>query len=297
MGRSAAEESGRARAVFDRAGELLGFDVADVCFNGPAEELERTDIQQPAIFVASVAVWEAYIEAGGQLDTYSWTAGLSLGEYAALHIAGAVGFDDALRLVMRRGQLMQEASLASPSGMVSLVGADEPTAIALCARARGTDILGPANFNCPGQIVISGSRAACDRAVELAAEFGCRAVALPVAGAFHSQLMEPAARGLESVLRETTFSEPVIPVISNVNAQPHGGPAAIRDALKRQVTQPVLWQRCVERMMAEGATHFVEIGPGRVLTGLMRKINRKMPITNVGDMASVTALIAQQAAP
>jgi [acyl-carrier-protein] S-malonyltransferase len=295
MGRTVAEASPRARSVFHRAGELLGFDVADLCFNGPAEELERTDIQQPAIFIASVAVWEAYLEAGGRRDAYSWAAGLSLGEYTALHVAGAVEFDDALRLVRRRGQLMQEASIASPSGMVSLVGADEPTAMALCARARGDGILAPANFNCPGQIVISGSREACDRAVDLASKFGCRGVILPVAGAFHSPLMEPAARGLEGVLRETTFAKPAIPVLSNVNGEAHTDPESIRDALRRQVTEPVLWQRCVERMMADGATRFVEMGPGRVLTGLMRKINRKVPITNVGDMTSVTALIAQMA--
>lgn len=292
MGREVAESSPRARSVFDRAGDLLGFDVAGLCFNGPAEKLEKTDIQQPTIFVVGVAIWEAYLEAGGRRDAFSWTGGLSLGEYTALHIAGALSFEDALRLVRRRGQLMQEASLASPSGMVSLVGADEASARALCERARQNEVLAPANFNCPGQIVVSGNLGACERAVELAVEFGCRAVALPVAGAFHSPLMEPAGKGLEGVLKETAFTSPALPVISNVDAERHGVPGAIRDALRRQVTQPVLWQRCIERMIAEGVTRFVEIGPGRVLTGLMRKIDRRLPIVNVSTADSIAKAIA-----
>lgn len=292
MGRDVAESSPRARAVFDRAGDLLGFDMAGLCFNGPAEELEKTDIQQPAIFVVSIAIWEAYIEAGGRRDAFSWTGGLSLGEYTALHIAGAVSFEDALRLVRRRGQLMQEASLASPSGMVSLVGADEASARALCEQARQNEVLTPANFNCPGQIVISGNLGACERAVELAGGFDCRAVALPVAGAFHSALMAPAAKGLEGVLKETVFTAPAFAVISNVDAERHGEPDAIRDALRRQLTQPVLWQRCIERMVAEGVTRFLEIGPGRVLTGLMRKIDRKLPIVNVSTSDSIAKAIA-----
>ena len=292
MGRDVAESSVAARSVFDRANDLLGFDLARLCFEGPPGELEKTDIQQPAIFVASVAIWEAFIEAGGQRDWFSWAAGLSLGEYTALHIAAAVGFDDALRLVRRRGQLMQEASLASPSGMVSLIGAEEGAARALCDRAREGEVLAPANFNCPGQIVISGSKGACDRAVQLAAEMGCRAVALAVAGAFHSPLMEPAARGLNGVLAETHFTTPALAVISNVGAETHGEPAVIRDALRRQLTQPVLWQRCIERMIEEGAAQFVEMGPGRVLTGLMRKINRRVPVDNVSTTDSITQAVA-----
>ncbi len=292
MGRDVAEASEAAHSVFDRADELLGFDLARLCFEGPADELEKTDIQQPAIFVASVAIWEAFIEAGGRRDSFSWTGGLSLGEYTALYVAGAVGFDDALRLVRRRGQLMQEASLASPSGMVTLIGADEASARTLCDHAREDEVLAPANFNCPGQIVISGSKDACERAMNLASKMGCRAVALAVAGAFHSPLMEPAARGLESVLAETHFTTPALAVISNVGAEKHGEPAGIRVALRRQLTQPVVWQRCIERMIEEGATRFVEIGPGRVLTGLMRKINRKVPIVNVSTTDSIAEVLA-----
>ncbi len=292
MGRDVAEASPKARAVFRRANDLLGIDLARICFEGPADRLERTDIQQPAIFVTSVAIWEAFLEAGGRREAFSWAAGLSLGEYTALHVSGAVGFDEALRLVRRRGQLMQEASTAVPSGMVSLVGADEAAAQTLCDRARENEVLGPANFNCPGQIVISGSKGACERAVALAPQLGYRAVALTVAGAFHSPLMEPAAKGLWPVLKETTFSRPGMAVVANVDAGTHAEQAAIRESLRRQVTQPVLWRRCVERMVDQGADRFYEIGPGRVLTGLMRKINRKVLAINVSTRDSIAGALA-----
>jgi [acyl-carrier-protein] S-malonyltransferase len=292
MGRDVAESSERARAVFNRANELLGFDLAQLCFDGPAEKLEQTDIQQPAIFTASVAIWEAFLEAGGRREWFSWSAGLSLGEYTALYVARAVGFDDALLLVRRRGQLMQEAAIASPSGMISLIGADEATAGALCDRVRGSEVLGPANFNCPGQIVISGSRGACDRALALAPEFGCRGVALAVAGAFHSPLMEPAAKGLWPVLQETAFKTPEMVVLANVDAEKHDNLTTIRDSLRRQITQPVLWQRSVERMIREGVQVFYEVGPGRVLTGLIRKIDRKVPVVNVSGRDSIAGALA-----
>lgn len=296
MGRDVAVASQRARAVFDRANDLLGFDLAKLCFEGPADQLEKTDIQQPAIFVVSVAIWEAFIEAGGRREQFTWTGGLSLGEYTALHVAGAVEFAEALRLVRRRGQLMQEASVATPSGMVSLIGADEASAQALCDRARGDAVLAPANFNCPGQVVISGNIEACNRAVELASEYGCGAVALPVAGAFHSPLMEPAATGLDPVLTETEFQVPVLAVVSNVDAQKHGEPIAIRDSLRRQMTQPVLWQRCTERMIAEGVDQFFEMGPGRVLSGLIRKIDRKILTVSVNTPDAIAGVIDRLAA-
>ncbi len=292
MGQDVAEASARARAVFDRANEVLGFDLARLCFEGPAAELERTDIQQPAIFVASVALWEAYLEAGGERALFSRTGGLSLGEYTALHIAGAMSFDEALRLVRRRGRLMQEAALATPGGMVSLIGADEAAAAAVCDRARGDDVLAPGNFNCPGQIVISGGEAACERAVAVAGEVGCRAVPLPVAGAFHSPLMASAAAGLWPALQETSLTAPELPVIGNVDAEYHKDPATIRESLRGQVTQPVLWQRCIERMIADGVDHFVEVGPGRVLTGLMRKINRRMTAINISTRDSIGSALS-----
>lgn len=297
MGRDVTEASRRAQAVFNRANEVVGFDLARVCFEGPAEELEKTDIQQPAIFVTSVAIWEAFLEAGAGPEQFIRAGGLSLGEYTAFHFAAAVTFEDALRLVHRRGQLMQQASEVTRSGMVSLIGADEETAGALCAHVRGDDVLVPANANCPGQIVISGSKAACERAVAAAAEFNCRALALRVAGAFHSPLMEPAAIGLAPVLEATEFKAPAIPVIANVDCEYHADPAAIRDSLRRQVTQPVRWQRCVERMMSEGVDRFVEVGPGRVLTGLTRKISREVTALSVNSAESIDHAIAAGAPP
>ncbi len=291
MGKDVVERSVKARAIYEKADGILGFELSKLCFEGPAEELEKTDIQQPAIFVTSVAIWEAYIEAGGDQALFTHSGGLSLGEYSALHIAGAMGFEEALRLVRRRGQLMQEAAVASPSGMVSLIGANEEGARSLCDNVRGGDVLAPANFNCPGQVVVSGSKSACERAVETAGESGYRAVALAVAGAFHSPLMAPAAAGLEPVLNETAFRKARIPVAANVNGDYHASPEHMREWLKRQVTEPVLWQQCIERMIADGVDRFVEMGPGRVLTGLMRKINRKMETLCVNSIDSLNEAI------
>ncbi|MBI4717725.1 MAG: ACP S-malonyltransferase [Planctomycetes bacterium] len=289
MGRDVAAASVAARRVYDRANEVLGFDLAAVCFEGPAERLEQTDVQQPAIFATSVALWAAFQESGAPREPFTYFAGLSLGEYTALHVAGALGFDDALRLVQRRGQLMQQAADATPSGMVSLVGADESTATALCDGACEGEVLVPANFNCPGQIVISGSKGACERAVSLASQFNCRAVPLAVAGAFHSPLMEPAAKEFWPALQAARCTAPSARVIANVDAEYHSDAEQIRESLRRQLTQPVLWQRCVQRLIADGADQFVEIGPGRVLTGLMRKIDRRVNIVNVSTAEAISA--------
>lgn len=296
MGRDVYDSSSRARGVFDRANEILGFDLAKLCFDGPTEQLEKTDIQQPAIFTVSVALWEAFIEAGGRRDQFSRMGGLSLGEYTALHVAGAFEFDAALRLVRRRGELMQAAAEASPSGMVSLVGADEQVAGELCDKVRGHDILAPANFNCPGQIVIAGHLSACDRAIEVAETFGCRAVPLAVAGAFHTPLMAPAAEELATALAETTIKPPGLPVIANVDGAYHGDADGVRTSLIQQLTRPVRWQRGVERMIADGVERFVEIGPGRVLSGLMRKINRKVATANIRSAGDMVRALPQTAA-
>lgn len=292
MAHDFAEVSSRARNVFESANDVLDFDVARDCFEGPPERLQRTDVQQPAIFVATVAMWEALAEAGVRCDHFSHAAGLSLGEYTALHVAGTVGFEDALRLVARRGRLMQDAAEASDSGMVTLIGGDEAGARKLCEAARGDAVLTPANFNCSGQIVISGDQSACDRAVELASEFGFRAIALAVAGAFHSSLMQSAADGLAPVLAQTPFTPGAITVIGNVDAAAHGDADAIRKSLTRQVSEPVLWQRCVEGMIEAGVDQFIEIGPGRVLTGLMRKINRDVDTVNLSKAEGLDDIAA-----
>ncbi|MFH0980494.1 MAG: ACP S-malonyltransferase [Planctomycetota bacterium] len=292
MGRDVAGVSPRAAAVFARANDILGFDLRRYCFEGPAEPLEHTDIQQPAIFVTSVAIWEALLEKGLSLARFHAAAGLSLGEYTALYAAGSLEFDAAVRLVYRRGQLMQQAALASPSGMVSLIGGDQEGALKLCAAAAQGEVLSPANFNCPGQIVLSGAKAACARVVEMAEKFGCRALPLKVSGAFHSALMQPAADPLGEVLRSTPLREPRIPVIANVTAEPHTDPDQIRRLLQDQVVRPVRWQESMERLIAQGFDTFVEVGPGRVLTGLMKKINRQVRSMNVSAADQLDAALA-----
>lgn len=294
MGADVAASSPAGRAVFQKASEVLGFDLGTLCFEGPASRLEQTDVQQPAILVTSMALWAAFLEAGGSADQFAFAGGLSLGEYTALCAAGAIELADAVRLVHRRGQLMQQAAEASTGGMVTLVGADAEKAKELCRHAADGDVLVPANFNCPGQIVLSGHRSACDRVAKGAEKEGFRTVRLAVAGAFHSPLMEPAARGLEQELRRTTIRPPRVRVVANVHAAFHEDASSIRSALCRQLVEPVLWQPCMERLRAEGVETFVEIGPGKVLTGLMRKIDRTVRSVNVSSFDSVGSVVAGQ---
>ena len=288
MGRDVAAAYPVAAETFAQADATLGFPLSKLCFEGPAERLDATDIQQPAIFTTSVALFRAAC-ATGRLATDALAAlgGLSLGEYTALHIADALSFEDALRLVYRRGQLMQQAAEQNSGGMVSLLGLDEGQVLALCERVRDQGRVRPANFNCPGQIVISGDKAACAAAVAVAEELGGRAIPLKVAGAFHSELMRPAAEGLRPVLAACTFRSPKIRVIANVDAAYHDEPAAIRESLYRQVVNPVRWQACVARLIADGCTDFREVGPNRHLTGMMRKIDRSVRMTNVSTAADV----------
>jgi [acyl-carrier-protein] S-malonyltransferase len=212
---------------------------------------------------------------------------LSLGEYSALYFAGAVSFADALRLIARQKALMQQAAQRRAGGMVSLVGGEEAGALALCERVAPQGHIQPANYNCPGQVVVSGDRAACEAAAQLAGEFGLRAVPLPVAGAFHSDHMVPAAEELRPILEACPFQTPRCRVVANVTCDYHAGPAGIRDLLYQQVFSPVRWQGCVERLIADGCDEFYEIGPNRHLTGMMRKIARKMPATSIGTLADL----------
>jgi [acyl-carrier-protein] S-malonyltransferase len=290
MGQDVAAAAAVAAETFAQADEILGFGLAKLCFEGPADRLNATDIQQPAIFTTSVALFRAGVDAGRfHLDSFATMGGLSLGEYTALHLAEALSFADALRLVYRRGQLMQHAAQQAPGGMVSLLGAQEDQVLALCEKVADQGRVRPANYNCPGQIVISGDKAACDAAAALAAQFGCRAVPLPVAGAFHSELMRSAAEGLRSALAACAFATPNARVIANVDAEYHRDPHAIRDSLYRQVTNPVRWQACIERLIADGCTEFWEVGPNRHLTGMMRKINRTVKTTSVSTAADLAA--------
>ena len=288
MGQDVAAAHSVAAETFAQADEVLGFELSKLCFEGPAERLNATDIQQPAIFTTSIAIYRAGLDCGTfQAGQFAAMGGLSLGEYTALHLAGSLPFDAALRLVYRRGQLMQQACEQSPGGMVSLMGLDEDKVLALCERVADRGRIGPANFNCPGQIVASGDKAACEAAAALAEEFGGRAIPLDVAGAFHSVLMQPAAEALRETLEATPFQTPRVRVTANVNAEYHQDQAGIRTSLYQQVFNPVRWQSCVERMIADGCTDFWEIGPKRVLTGLMRKINRSAKTTNVSKATNL----------
>ena len=288
MGQDVAGASAVAAATFEEANRILGFDLRALSFQGPVERLNATDVSQPAIFVTSVAMWRALEDCG---QTAGWKpqamAGLSLGEYTALHLAGWMGFEDGLRLVAERGRLMQAAAEANPSGMISIIGLDESGANEICSKAAQGEVLTPANFNCPGQIVISGAKPACERALSVAQEMGARAVPLAVAGAFHSALMASAAEGLKSALATARIVVGRIPVVSNVSSDYHADPTSTRRLLCDQVVRPVRWQASIERLIADGFDRFIEVGPGRVLTGLMKKINRSVTAINCSSSAAL----------
>jgi len=283
MGRELNSELPEARALFDRANEILGFDLRAVCFDGPAEALEGTDVSQPAIFVASLAALEDLKAKQPELvASCAGAAGLSLGEYTALVFAGALDFEDGLRLVRRRGQAMQAAALATPSGMSSVLGLDEPAIDELCGRIAPHGRLWKANMLGPGNIVVSGEREALAHLEPIAAELGAsRVISLAVAGAFHSDLMRPADQQLAEALAETPISPPRIPVYSNVDATPHSDPNDLRKTLVAQVVGGVRWEESMRKMLDDGFDTFYEVGPGRVLTGLLKRINRKIPCTSV----------------
>ncbi len=272
-----------ARALFDRAGEVLGFDLKKLCLEGPSDALEATDVSQPAIFVASLAALESLKESDpAVVENCQAAAGLSLGEYTALVFAGAMDFAAGLEVVKRRGQAMQAASLAAPSGMTSVLGLDEAKADELCRRIAPYGRLWKANMLGPGNIVVSGEAAALQAIEPVATELGAmKVVSLPVAGAFHSELMKPADSQLAEVLARTPIQSPRIPVYSNVDAKPHSDPDDIRRTLVAQVLQGVRWEESMRQMLADGFDTFYEIGPGRVLTALLKRIDRKTPCTHV----------------
>ncbi|MDW8263233.1 MAG: ACP S-malonyltransferase [Phycisphaerales bacterium] len=279
MGKDFYEKFPAARAVFDRADAILQRKLSELCFHGPEERLNQTDISQPAIYVTSVACFAAATEAGlispGQVTAY---AGLSLGEYTALHLAGALDFEQGLRLVAARGRFMQEAAEASPGGMVAVLGADSQAVETLCAKASGGEVLVPANFNAPGQIVVSGTRGACERFGEAAQSAGFKAVPLAVAGAFHSPLMASAAERMRQLLAAATLAMPRTTVYSNVTARPHVDPPGIAAALVDQIVKPVLWEQTMQVLAADPEARWVELAPGRVLTGLLKKVNRRVAV-------------------
>jgi [acyl-carrier-protein] S-malonyltransferase len=282
MGRELDQELPAVRRLFDTANEVLGFDLRKLCFEGPEDALEATDVSQPAIFVASLAALEQLKASEPEaISGVVATAGLSLGEYTALAYAGAIGFEDGLRVVQARGRAMQAASEATPSGMVSVLGLDVPDVEALVIEARGPDTLEIANYLCPGNTVLSGSLAAVERVEKLAeTKGGLRTVRLAVAGAFHTDLMKPADTKLAEALAGVTIATPAVPVWSNVDGRPHTDPAEIRGLLVKQVLSPVRWEETMRGMLAAGVERFYEIGPGRVLAGLLKRVNRKTDVRN-----------------
>jgi [acyl-carrier-protein] S-malonyltransferase len=296
MGRALAERFPAAREVFETADRVLGYKLSAICWEGPEAELTRTSNAQPALLTTSVAALRLVTAAGLAPAT---VAGHSLGEYSACVAAGALEFEDALRLVRRRGELMQRAGTEQPGTMAAFLGLSRAEVDEVCRAASQGGVVQPANLNAPGQIVVSGDVAAVERACELAKAKGVRrAIRLDVSGAFHSPLMGAATAGLLEALRATTFRDARCPVVSNVAAEPAIRAAAIREALERQLLGAVRWEDSMRGMRERGIEGFVEIGAGRVLRGLLRTLDREIPAWNVEDPDSLaTTLGALQVAP
>ncbi|KYZ77337.1 malonyl CoA-ACP transacylase [Anaerosporomusa subterranea] len=286
MGKELYEQYESARRVFQAADEALGFSITDLCFNGPEEELRKTYNTQPAILTMSVACYEVLKEAGIQPDV---VAGHSLGEYSALVAAGVLDFADAVRLVRKRGQFMQEAVPLGQGSMAAVMGADRQVVIDICRQAeQETGPVQAVNFNCPGQIVIAGGTAAVDKAIELLKAAGAkRVVSLPVSAPFHSTLMKPAAERLATELENIEIRNAATPVVANVNAQALTQVVEIKSSLVAQAASPVLWEDCVAKIVDLGCSVFVEVGPGKVLTGFTKKIVKDATNLNVEDCTSL----------
>lgn len=286
MGVKIAEAYPAAKALFDQASEILGYNLLELCANGPEEKLNATNISQPALYVSSLASLELVKDRQPELlEQCQIAAGLSLGEYTALAFAGALSFEDGLRVVKARGEAMQAAAEATPSGMVSILLLDEEKISGLCEQASDAGLLQIANYLCPGNIVVSGDKAACEKVVPLAEENGGRPIPLKVAGAFHTPIMQSATEKLAAALESVEIQPSRVPVVSNVDAQPHNDAAEIRDILVKQVVHPVLWEKSMRTLLDSGVDHFCEIGPGAVLKGLMKRISRKTPFDNFNDDA------------
>ena len=290
MGLELAENFSPAREVFEEADAALGFPLSKLCFEGPAEELQLTANTQPAILAVSVAAARVLEEKGIRPD---YVAGHSLGEYSALVAARSLGLSDALRLVRKRGQYMQEAVPVGKGAMAALLGLDAGAVDEICREAAGDQVVSAANLNSPGQIVIAGDHAAVERAVEIAKARGAkRAILLNVSAPFHCSLMKPAADRLAVDLDAVAISDPRVPLVNNADAVVIRTAEAVRDGLKRQVTSPVRWTDSMLALRREGADVFVEAGPGKVLSGLMRQIDREAQTWRAGDLASLGEVVA-----
>ena len=277
MGKDLYENSAEAKALFEKANEILGFEITKIMFEGTVDDLKETKVTQPAIFLHSVLLAKTVKDFAPEM-----VAGHSLGEFSALVANGTLTFEDGLKLVSKRAQAMQKACEMEPSTMAAIVGLDDNIVEEVCAEVE--DVVVPANYNCPGQLVISGSFAGIDKACELLTARGAkRALKLVVGGAFHSPLMEPAREELAAAIESTVFSKPVCPVYQNVNAQATSDPDVIKQNLIAQLTAPVKWTQTVQNMIAGGATSFTEIGPGTVLQGLVKKVDRNITTAGVNS--------------
>jgi [acyl-carrier-protein] S-malonyltransferase len=287
MGRDLAEQYPSANAWFDRANAALGYDLKSICFSGPESELTKTDNAQPGIFLVSWVAWQLLREQVPGL-TFQATAGLSLGEFTALAVAGAMSFEDTLRVVRQRGRFMQEACDVTEGGMAAVIGLDEAPTREVCKEA-GVSL---ANLNCPGQLVISGAADRIEQACDLARAKGARrALPLTVAGAYHSPLMASAQPKLAQELANVLVKTSEVPVVSNVTAQPHAEPESIRARLVEQVTASVRWEESMRYLLAQGFTRFIELGPGTALSGFMKRIDKNAQMLNVADVASLNAAV------
>lgn len=288
MGKDLAEKFPAARQIFEEADDALGFAISDLCFNGPAEQLQLTENTQPAILTTSVAALRA-MEAEGFAKP-DFVAGHSLGEYSALVAAGAIALGDAVRTVRARGRYMQEAVPVGTGAMAAILGASLDVVAAACADAGAGEVCSPANINSPAQIVIAGEAGAIDRALELLKERGAkRAIKLNVSAPFHCEMMKPAQERLAADLADIVFKDLAMPLVTNVDASAINTGADARDALVRQVSQPVRWLASVEFLASQGVQSFIEVGPGKVLCGLARQINRDLRCVNIEDEATLRA--------
>jgi len=289
MGKDLADTFPVARQVFEEADDALGSSLSRLCFEGPEEQLKLTANTQPAILTTSVAAFRVLQAETGL--TADFLAGHSLGEYSALVAAGALGFADAVRTVRARGTFMQEAVPVGEGAMAAMLGIEPAVLAEICAEAAQGEVVSPANFNSPGQIVIAGNTGAVNRAIEIAKAKGFRkAMLLPVSAPFHSSLMVPAGERLAEVLAAVAVGDLVAPVVTNVEATPNSDKGRVKELLVRQVSAPVLWDASVREMVSLGVTRFVEIGPGKVLSGLVKRIEKEAGTANVEDTAGIRAL-------
>lgn len=288
MGKDIYSQTSEAREVYNRANEILDFDLADICFNGKQEELNKTSICQPAILVTSIAILRAFkARSNGDVSCHA-TAGLSLGEYTALVFANSISFEDALQLVYKRGQFMQEACDKEKGSMASIIGLEEARVEEICKESKQYGEICVANYNSPEQIVISGKEEAVKKAMAIAKEKGARAVIpLKVSGAFHSTLMSPASSKLAKEIEKTNVSKAEIPVMTNTNAKYINEPDDIKSSLIKQLDNPVRWSHSIQNLIDDGIEEFYEIGPGKILSNLLKKIDKTKKIKNIDKYESL----------